>query len=324
MSFAFPKARRLGALGASGFVLGALVVLNTAAAPAAAAPAAQAVCPAGAPVLSLANPNPGDVLPTGDFIVSGQAFDPAASTGSGIARVDLFLGSRDSGGLFLGSALPAEGPSGQLFQVKATLPSSTNGGRDFVAYAYSAVNGQQTSVSVPVFVGAAPTPTPTGTTLTPVALAETTVSTCHAPSVVGSPAAPSVPPVQQVPLASSAAPFLQLANPSAGASLPSGDLIVEGLAYDLATTQGSGIDRIELFVDSRENGGLLVGSGVPGEDGALGERAFRIKAKLSNISNGGHNFVVYARSSVTGQETVTSVPVFIGVAPTPTPRPAGN
>jgi hypothetical protein len=159
MSSVHSTARRFGALGGAGVVLAALVILNTAAAPADAAPAAQAICPGGAPVLSLANPNPGDVLSTGDIFVSGAAFDPAVSSGSGIARVDLFLGERDNGGLFLGSTAPAAGPSGQLFQIKATLPNSANGGRDFVAYAY-ALNGQETSVVVPVFVGAAPTPTP--------------------------------------------------------------------------------------------------------------------------------------------------------------------
>jgi hypothetical protein len=321
MSSVHPTTRRLGALSAAGFVLGALVILNTAVAPVDAAPAAQAACPAGAPVLSLANPNPGDVLSAGDIIVSGQAFDPAANAGSGIARVDLFLGSRDNGGLFLGSTAPAEGPSGQLFQLKATLPSSANGGRDFVAYAYSAVNGQQTSVSVPVFVGAAPPPPPPGSSLTPVALSETIESTCRGASVAA-PAAPAVvgaPAVQHVPLASSAAPFLQLANPSAGDLLPSGDLFIDGVAYDLSSTSGAGIDRVELFLDSRDNGGLLIGSGVPASD-----RSFHIKAKIAGISNGGHNFVVYARSSLTGQESVASVPVFIGVAPTPTPRPSST
>jgi hypothetical protein len=322
MSSVHSTARRFGALSAAGAVLTTLVILNTAAAPADAAPVAQAICPAGAPVLSLANPNPGDVLPTGDVIISGQAFDPNASTGNGIARVDLFLGTRDNGGLFLGSTAPAAGPG--LFQVKATLPSSANGGRDFVAYAYSAA-GQETSVVVPVFVGAAPTPTPVSSNLTPVALVETTSSTCRgssvaAPSAPAAPAVPSSPSVPQVPLTTSAAPFLQLANPGMGALLPTGDLVVEGLAYDPAASQGAGIDRVELFLDSRDNGGVLLGSGVPAEGG----KAFRIIAKITNEANGGHNFVAYARSALTGQETVTSVPVFIGVAPTPTPRPAGN
>src|SRR5579864_9080779 len=57
------------------------------------------------PVLQLANPAPGDLLGSGDYIVSGTAYDPAAVTGAGISRVDLFLGSRDAGGLFLGSAV---------------------------------------------------------------------------------------------------------------------------------------------------------------------------------------------------------------------------
>jgi hypothetical protein len=300
-----PAIRRFGGLFAATLVVAALVVVNTAAAP------AQAACGSGAPVLQLANPNPGDVLPTGDLIISGVAFDPNASTGSGISRVDLFLGQRDSGGLFVGSVAPSQG----AFQIKASLPNTANGGRDFVAYAYSSVNAQQTSVSVPVFIGAAPTPTPTGSSATaPAPRGETTQSTCAV-----SPAETSVAAFRPLPVPPLwAAPILQLANPSTGDVLSTGDVIIQGMAFDPAATQGAGIDRVELFLDSREDGGLLLGSGVPSG------RLFSITAKLSNSLNGGHNLVAYARSSVTGEETIVSVPMFVGAAPTPTPRPTSH
>src|SRR5262245_29411364 len=116
------------------------------AAPGAAEPLALVTCPGGAPVVQLANPGPGDVLSQGDYIVTGQAFDPAATQGSGVDRVDLFLGDRDSGGVFLGQATPGEGSANpRTFQTKITLPDTAGGGRDFVAYAVSSVNGQQSS-----------------------------------------------------------------------------------------------------------------------------------------------------------------------------------
>ena len=121
--------------------------------------AAASTCPAGAPALQVANPNPGDVIPWGDYVISGTAVDPAASGTNGIARVDLFLGDRDNGGLLVASTMPA---SNNAFQVTADIQSSINVGRDFVAYAYSAIDSQVTRVAVPVYVGAAPTPTPTG------------------------------------------------------------------------------------------------------------------------------------------------------------------
>src|ERR1700682_5129593 len=92
--------------------------------------AAAAACPAGALVLQVANPNPGDIVPWGDYVISGTAVDPAASGGAGIARVDLFLGDRDNGGLFLASAMPGQGSaSSNAFQVTVDVPSAINGGR---------------------------------------------------------------------------------------------------------------------------------------------------------------------------------------------------
>ncbi len=120
---------------------------------------ATSVAPATRPVLSLANPNSGDVVLHGNYVVSGMAYDPnVANGGNGIERVDLFLGPRDSGGLFLGSAVPGRDND---FQVEITIPGAMTGGREFIAYAYSTVDGAMTSVSVPVYVGEAPTATPT-------------------------------------------------------------------------------------------------------------------------------------------------------------------
>src|SRR6202521_5744689 len=85
-----------------------------------------ATSPVNCAVLQLGNPNPGDLLPQGDYVVSGMAFDPNTSQGAGVDRVDLFLGSRDSGGLPLGSAVPGQNPSsnGRAFQIQVNLPTN--------------------------------------------------------------------------------------------------------------------------------------------------------------------------------------------------------
>jgi hypothetical protein len=288
------------------------------AAPSSAEPLAVVTCPGGAPVVQLANPGPGDVLSQGDYIVSGIAFDPAASQGAGIDRVDLFLGDRDNGGVFLGEAIPGQSSTNpRAFETKITLPSTANGGRDFIAYAYSSVTAGQARESVPVFVGAAPTPTPiTSNAPTPVALSSTTRSTCGGTAVSApAPAAASQAASSNVSVAH-AAPVLQLGNPNPGDVLSNGDVIISGVAFDPSATQGGGIDRVELFLENRDEGGQPLGSGVPGAG-----NVFSIKATLPSSANGGHNLVAYARSSLTGQETVQSVPVFVGAAPTPTPRP---
>ncbi len=128
--------------------------------------AEQSGCSSAPPILQLANPNPGDVIQRGDLMVSGLAYDPAATNGAGIARVDLFLGDRDSGGTILGSTAQGGNSSSldRQFLVKASLPSNATGGHDFVAYAYSSMTGEWTRASVPVFIGVAPTPTPNNDT----------------------------------------------------------------------------------------------------------------------------------------------------------------
>lgn len=123
------------------------------------------------PVLELANPAAGDVVLNGDYNISGIAYDPAANDGGGVSRVDLFLGNRDEGGLFLGEAVPS--PDGIVgmhlaedgFQLTVTLPNNVSGGRNLFAYAITA-GGEETVVSVPIYVGVGPAPTPRTITLT--------------------------------------------------------------------------------------------------------------------------------------------------------------
>jgi hypothetical protein len=59
-----------------------------------------------------------------------------------------------------------------------------------------------------------------------------------------------------------------------------------------------------VFVDDRDAGGQHVG------DAVLGDGAFTVTADLSRTP-GKHTLFVYARSAVSGQETVVSFPVVI-------------
>ncbi len=250
------------------------------------------------PVLQLANPAPGDLLMSGDYIVSGTAYDPAAATGAGISRVDLFLGSRDAGGIFLGSAVPGEDmmqgvtPGSALgqsaFQLKVTVPSTPNGSQAIHAYAYSSVTGRETELSMPVFLSIEPTATPSDSTLARPEAQIVRVS----PAGVGT-----------------GAEMFTLGNPSSGAVVLNGDYMVSGAA-------GSAIDRVELFLDSRDTGGGTHLATVIPQNGIF-NTVVTIPAGVA----GGHTFTAYARSSLSGNETVISVPIFVGAAPTPTPRP---
>jgi hypothetical protein len=268
-----------------------------------------------APTLDLSNPSPGALLSAGDLIVSGVARDPNAATGDGIDRVELFIGTRDSGGTEIGNGTTQAGN----FVITAKLPTNITGGTDFVAYAHSSVTGQETSVSVPVFVGAEPTPTPrpSNSVAAPV-LTATTQSTTECTPAPAAPAAQAAgtpaPSSTTSATAASAVPVLSLANPNSGDLVPIGDLVVSGTA-SVPGVQG-GVDRVDFFIGNRDQGGTSVGSAVPSQGG------FSTTLDLSSRFAGGNTLYAYAHNAVTGQETVVSVPIFIGAAPTPTPRPS--
>src|SRR5262252_6983493 len=147
------------------------------------------------PVLQVDSPGPGDFLPSGDHLISGTAFDPTAADGGGVARVDLFLGHRDTGGIFLGSAIPGQSPSGnpRVFQTQVSIPRGVRSD-DFVAYAYSSVSGGQTTVAFPVQVGTEQTATPRDLPGTPVLPSVTVQSTCPGSGSGSQPSASTAPP----------------------------------------------------------------------------------------------------------------------------------
>lgn len=103
-------------------------------------------------VLSINNPQPNDLVPRAKVVMQGEAFDRAATSGSGVDRVSVFLDNRDSGGQHIGDAtLGSPGATG--FTVTADL-SRASGNHTLFVYARSSVTGHEAVVSFPIAVGA--------------------------------------------------------------------------------------------------------------------------------------------------------------------------
>src|SRR4051812_41291808 len=56
----------------------------------------------------------------------------------------------------------------------------------------------------------------------------------------------------------------ELANPTPATRVEPGKYVVSGVAMDRRASQGLGIDRVDFFLDNRDEGGTLLGSAVPG------------------------------------------------------------
>jgi hypothetical protein len=102
-------------------------------------------------VLSVGNPQPGDLLPRGKYVMQGEAFDRAATAGSGVDRVSVFVDDRDSGGEHVGDATLGQ-PTPTGFSVTADL-SRITGSHTLFVYARSSVTGREAIVSFPVSIG---------------------------------------------------------------------------------------------------------------------------------------------------------------------------
>jgi hypothetical protein len=258
------------------------------------------------PVLSVANPGPGDTLSDGGYVVSGASFDPAATSGSGISSVDLFLGARDEGGTFLGSAIPgSSGTDPRAWSVEVTFPSNLNRGVDFIAYSHSSVSSGQTSVAIPVFIGNPPRNDVGLVTPTPEPGSPVVTSNCPstgavtAPAAAGTPAAvPSIGvsgtsvPAASLPASSTTTtsangcPVLSLANPNPGDTMTAGNMFISGQASVPGGSSSSGVERVDLFLGARDAGGTFLGSAVPGTGMAGNPEAFNVEVTVPNLGRG--------------------------------------
>jgi len=266
----------------------------------------------------LANPAPGTEV-NGDLVVQGIAQDMRATPaqGLGIDRVDFFLGSRDTGGTSIGTALPGAvgGPFGpNSFQTTISFPKSQKGGHDFVAYAHSVVTGQESVLSMPIAVGESPQDANVDTAAAVTAMCIGKASTANAgattPAVPGAPAttvpaAPAAPAAPASPAATTGASTISISvgNPSSGDTIKTGAISISGDAKDTAATSGSGIDRIDIFLDDRDTGGLFLGSAQ------LGPGSFwQATVTLPNNQQGLHTLFFYAHAT-SGKTATAKVPV---------------
>jgi hypothetical protein len=274
------------------------------------------------PVLDLANPNPGDVVNTGAYIVQGAAFDPVTLSASGVSRIEFYLGTQDTGGILLGTAVPGNPPAAgpNSFRASLTFPDVS---RDdtFNAIAFAATSGATTIIQRQIHVGVIPPATGTAhPTPVPVPLSITIKRGCPIAAPGAQLVATTTVPV--ITITQGQGPTLVPGNPNANDTLSRGPVVVTGVAFDPSSTSGAGIDQVEFFLDSREAGGVsLGGTTVPGAANPALPRVYNSVVHIPTAANGLHNFVTYARSSLTGLETNVSVPVYIGAPPSPTPRP---
>jgi hypothetical protein len=153
------------------------------------------------------------------------------------------------------------------------------------------------------------TPSPPVVTSPLVALAPSVLEPAPSAPIIARPGAPAPPAVAALPPAvqvqSGPSLVLSVGNPQPGDLLPRGKYVMQGLAFDRAATNGSGVDRVSVFLDNRDSGGQLIGDGVLGQPTPTG---FSATIDLSKTS-GQHTLFVYARSSVNGKETMVNLPV---------------
>jgi len=272
----------------------------------------------------LSNPTPGAKI-NNSLIVSGLAQDmrASASQGSGIDKVDFFLGNRDLGGDKLGTFVTGglvPGPFGPYsFQVNLNFPSNQKGGNDLVAYAHSMVTGQEAVIDTPIVLNMDPNdlPSPIATTATTSCLGGTplptglTVSTTFAsPGTPANPVTPAKsttppPPPVSVTVSTASTIVLDVGNPTPGTTVLRGALAVSGTAVNRGALFGSGIARVDIFLDNQDTGGLQLGTAVPDATGVWGTTV-----TLPSNATGGH-VMYFAAHANNGAVAVTAVPITI-------------
>jgi hypothetical protein len=98
----------------------------------------------------------------------------------------------------------------------------------------------------------------------------------------------------------------QVGNPSPGDTIHVGGINIDGMALDHAAQSGSGIEQVEIFLDNRDQGGMPLTQTSVGANGA-----WHALVTLPSNQTGLHTLSFYAHSSVSGQESLISVPVTI-------------
>ena len=251
-------------------------------------------------------------------MVNGQAVDSSAATPPGIDRVQAFVDNpRQTGGHLVGevdatNTNPSQFLNAGGFALLASIPNTPadNNTHFLYVYARSSQTGAEQSLMItfqlnkPLSVGSfTPTPTPPPNVQA--------LATCGSPTPT-----PTFPPFPLAAPGVGATPgavralTLRVGNPSAGDTVSAGMYVFQGVAFDPQAQGSSGVDRVQVFLDPRDQGGVYLGDATLGPNVPQAPFGFQLTAPLPD-RKGGHLVTVYAHSSVTGQETSVSVPITI-------------
>jgi len=114
---------------------------------------------------------------------------------------------------------------------------------------------------------------------------------------------------------------IELERPRPGDQTQPGAYQLSGIAFDPIADAGTGIDRVQVFLDNRDLGGKYLGDAAIGQPSPLGvpstqfeTAGFTLAVDLPNTAVGSHEIFVYAHSVVTDSEGVVSVPLLIAAA----------
>jgi hypothetical protein len=219
-------------------------------------------------------------------VISGWFVDQTAQGWSGVDEVDVYEGLSGAGGTFLGRAslgLPRPDVAEALGNgfwtssgFSAIVSPLAAGTHTLSVYAHTPAKGWWYS-QVSVNVGAA--------------------SAAAAAAPTGAP------------------PINTLVAPAASEKVSRNQdtYTIRGFAYDPTATTGTGIDRVQIYMDEpRGQGGMFVGDAqfggsTPSAAARYGphfaEAGYRIDIDPENFTAGNHHIFTYARSSVTGLES---------------------
>ena len=293
---------------------------------------AAAQCPA----LQLDNPNPGDGIFPGGYVISGIAFDPSATVGSGYRPRRLFPRFSRRRRPVPGVRDADSGRAVGAFQTEVTIPKVTIASIDFVVYAFESSSSGTTTVAIPVRVGDVPPPR-----VSPDASPAARISTnCTA---VATPVSLAPPLSAEIAITATPGPSWQAHRPPAArrcwrqavqsssspirakvtccrsaATASQASPTTRGRSPVLAWTASS-----SSWTPAKTAAGCWA---PPCPRRVLQARRLPPSRQSSRSPNsaprGPHIFTAYAHSSVLGVEAIMQVPVFVGAKPTPhaTPR----
>jgi hypothetical protein len=139
-------------------------------------------------------------------------------------------------------------------------------------------------------------------------------------------------------LPAAAHPTVEVGNPQPYDRVIPGSLVMHGVAYDHDARQGTGVDQVSIFICPRGEGGQYLGeaslgmpSNMPTPAAQFASAGWVFKTPALKGAADERTLCVFARSSVTGTETLVRVPITIGdkpprhtedaVGPAPQPGP---